>query len=97
MYLYVNYKSKFRLDTISEVSLWILFLFGFRVIIKTSTKHKHLTREDRIIIEESLNKNAKLKEISEHIGKDPTTISKEIKRNRIELLPSRFNQSKGVS
>lgn len=61
----------------------------------TSTKHKHLTSEDRIIIEESLNNNVKLKEISEHIGKDPTTISKEIKRNRIELLPSSFNQSKG--
>ena len=63
----------------------------------TSTKHKHLTSEDRIIIEESLNNNVKLKEVSEHIGKDPTTISKEIKRNRIEMLQSSFNQSKGVS
>ena len=45
-------------------------------------KGKHLRIEDRIIIEYGLDQNYPLKEIAERIKKDPTTISKEIKRNR---------------
>lgn len=45
-------------------------------------KGKHLRIEDRLIIEYGLDQNYTLKEIAERVGKDPTTISKEIKRNR---------------
>lgn len=46
-------------------------------------KGKHLTIEDRIFIEYTLDNQYTLKEIAERLGKDPTTISKEIKRNRV--------------
>ncbi|WP_083273633.1 helix-turn-helix domain-containing protein [Geosporobacter ferrireducens] len=45
-------------------------------------KDSHLTLDDRIIIEESLNNNYKLKDIADRLKKDPTTVSKEVKRNR---------------
>lgn len=45
-------------------------------------KGKHLSEFDRVIIEEGLKYNNSLKDIAQRIGKDPTTISKEIKRNR---------------
>jgi len=45
-------------------------------------KGKHLRIEDRLIIEYGLEENYTLKEIAERLKKDPTTISKEIKRNR---------------
>ena len=45
-------------------------------------KGKHLRIEDRLIIEYGLDQNYTLKEIAERVKKDPTTISKEIKRNR---------------
>lgn len=47
-----------------------------------STKGKHLTMEDRIIIEYSLDQHYPLKLIAQKLEKDPTTISKEIKRNK---------------
>ncbi len=46
-------------------------------------KGKHLTIEDRILIEYALDEKYTLKEIAAKLGKDPTTISKEIKRNRV--------------
>ena len=42
--------------------------------------HKHLLLSDRIFIEQSLYQGKTLKSIAFEIGKDPTTISKEIKR-----------------
>ena len=42
-------------------------------------KSKHLSLEDRIIIESSLNAGLSFKEIAVIIGKDPCTISKEVK------------------
>ena len=45
-------------------------------------KGKHLRIEERLIIEYGLDQNYTLKEIAERVGKDSTTISKEIKRNR---------------
>lgn len=45
-------------------------------------KGKHLRIEDRLIIEYGLDQNYTLKEIAERVKKDPTTLSKEIKRNR---------------
>lgn len=48
-----------------------------------SPKGSHLTIEDREFIEDALNMQLPLKEIAEHLHKDATTISKEVKRNRI--------------
>ena len=52
------------------------------VIMSNLCKGKHLRIEDRLIIEYGLDENYALKEIAERVGKDPTTVSKEIKRNR---------------
>lgn len=52
---------------------------------------KHLTLEDRNFIEQALNQNMSFKEIAKFLSKDPTTISKEIKKHRIRKEPSRFN------
>lgn len=44
---------------------------------------KHLTLEDRIYIENSLNKGCTFKGIAKYLCKDPTTISKEVKAHRL--------------
>lgn len=44
---------------------------------------KHRTLEDRIYIENSLNKGCTLKNIAKYRCKDPTTISKEVKAHRL--------------
>lgn len=45
--------------------------------------HKHLTLSDRIIIEQGLNAGKTFSAIALQLGKDPTTISKEIKKHRV--------------
>lgn len=52
---------------------------------------KHLTLPEREDIERLLKLNYKFCQISEHIHKDATTVSKEIKRYRTEYFPSKFN------
>lgn len=42
-------------------------------------KNKHMTYEDRLEIQECLNKRMTFKATAERIGKDPTTVSKEVK------------------
>ena len=44
---------------------------------------KHLTLEDRIYIENKLNKDTSFKDIARFLCKDPTTISKEVKAHRL--------------
>lgn len=44
---------------------------------------KHLTLEDRIYIENSLNRGCSFKDIAKFLCKDPTTISKEVKAHRL--------------
>lgn len=44
---------------------------------------KYLTLEDRIYIENSLNKGCTFKVIAKYLCKDPTTISKEVKAHRL--------------
>ena len=43
--------------------------------------HRHLTLSDRIYIEQELLQGSSFKKIGEMLGKDPTTISKEVRRN----------------
>lgn len=45
----------------------------------TEKKNKHMTLDDRIEIQECLNKSMTFKAIGQRVGKDPTTISKEVK------------------
>ncbi len=59
------------------------------------TKGNHLSLDDRYYIEEALNQKCLLKEIAKNLGKDPTTISKEIRRNRI--VSSRLKQAEYIS
>ncbi len=44
---------------------------------------KHLTLDDRKYIEKSLNQSLSFKEIAKYLCKDPTTISKEIRVDRL--------------
>ena len=44
-------------------------------------KYKHLTQQDRIEIQECLNKGMSFKDIGKRIAKDQTTVSKEIKKH----------------
>lgn len=46
-------------------------------------KYKHMTLEDRIEIQECLNKGINFKDIGKRIGKDQTTISKEVKKHLV--------------
>ncbi len=50
-----------------------------------TAKGKHLTQENRIYIEDALNESYSLTDIAKFLGKDPTTISKEVKRNRVSF------------
>ena len=47
---------------------------------KNTKKNAHLTLDDRISIQESLSLGMTFKAIGKHLGKDQTTISKEVKK-----------------
>ena len=47
------------------------------------SKNMHLTLDERNFIEQELSKNTSFKEIAKYLEKDPTTISKEVKKHRI--------------
>lgn len=54
----------------------------------STEKYKHLTEEDRIEIEDCLRSGVTFKEIAKRIGKDQTTVSKEV-RKHLEVIPAR--------
>ena len=45
--------------------------------------HKHLTLDDRIAIERGLNAGDSFRKIAASIGKDPSTVSKEVRNHAI--------------
>ena len=53
--------------------------------------HKHLTVEDRLYIENSLNAGISFKDIDRYLCKDPSTISKEVRKHRL----SEYHAGKG--
>ena len=55
---------------------------------------KHMTMDQRIIIEKGLDQGSSIRSIALQLGKDPTTISKEIKKHRTIQEHSPFNESK---
>lgn len=59
-------------------------------------KHKHLTLDDRCIIQEELLKEKTFKEIGQRLGKDPSTISKEVRRNLTRILPKSFGRPRNI-
>lgn len=63
------------------------------IVSNKHNKHyqKHLTLLNRKDIEKLLKAGFKFYQIAENIQKDPTTISKEVKKYRTEHLPSNFN------
>jgi len=46
-----------------------------------ASKHKHLTLDERQVIQEGLDKGLSFRAIAESIGRDPTTVSKEVKKH----------------
>ena len=60
---------------------------------KNPVYQKHLTLIDREDIEKLLKEGFKLHQIAERVRKETSTISKEIKRNKIEYHSSGFNNS----
>lgn len=60
---------------------------------KTITgNQKHLTMDDRVVIEKELDQKSSLRCIAAKLEKDPTTISKEIKKHRSFQEHNRFNE-----
>ena len=52
---------------------------------------KHMTLSDRIFIEQSLANHNSFKEIASVLKKDPSTISKEIRKHRMFKEGSHYN------
>ena len=52
--------------------------------MNTEKKNKHMDLDDRIEIQECLYKGMTFKAIAKRIGKDPTTISKELKLHALD-------------
>ena len=48
-----------------------------------SKKRKHLTLSDRIVIEKGLHQRKSFAQIARELNKDPTTVSKEVRRNAV--------------
>lgn len=57
-------------------------------MIETEKKYKHLTKEDRQEIEDCLRSGISFKEIGKRIGKDQTTVSKEVKKHLTIVTPN---------
>jgi IS30 family transposase len=58
---------------------------------KIQTNQKHMNQDNRIVIEKGLDSGASLRAIAREIGKDPTTIAKEVKKHRIFQEHNKFN------
>jgi len=58
----------------------------------TPGNHKHMTQDDRISIEKGLDNGSSLRKIAEALSKDPSTISKEIKKHRTLHGHNAFNE-----
>ena len=69
---------------------------GVSTVMKDeNTKHKHLTIDDRIEIQECLDKGMTFKDVAKRIGKDPTTVSKEVKKHIIPSTNKYTNETLG--
>ena len=58
---------------------------------KIQTNQKHMNQDNRIIIEKRLDSATPLSHIAEELGKDPSTIAKEVKKHRIFQQHNTYN------
>lgn len=56
------------------------------------TNQKHMNQENRIVIEKGLDASKPMSTIASELSKDPTTISKEVKKHRILQKHNTFNE-----
>lgn len=59
----------------------------------TKTNQKHMNQDNRVVIEKGLDASKSMRSIAEELGKDPTTIAKEIKKHRVFQAHNTFNES----
>ena len=59
---------------------------------KIETNQKHMNQDNRVVIEKGLDTSKPLSIIAVELGKNPTTISKEIKKHRSFQEHNRFNE-----
>lgn len=57
----------------------------------SSPSFHHLSLDDRIVIQEGLDLESDLKDLARRVHKHPSSIAKEIRRNRTRRLPARYN------
>lgn len=60
---------------------------------KIQTNQKHMNQDNRVVIEKGLDASKPLSHIGAELGKDPTTIAKEIKKHRVFQEHNKFNES----
>ncbi|MCI5601972.1 MAG: helix-turn-helix domain-containing protein [Clostridiales bacterium] len=60
---------------------------------KIETNQKHMNQDNRVVIEKRLYTSTPLSAIAAELGKDPTTISKEIKKHRSFQKHNVFNET----
>ena len=61
-------------------------------MVTSDTRCKHLTDDNRQDIQDGLNNGCSFKQIARRIGKDPTTVSKEVKKH-MEIRPAKDEQN----
>ena len=59
---------------------------------KIQTNQKHMNQDNRVVIEKRLDASVSFRAIGIELGKDPTTIAKEVKKHRVFQLHSPFNE-----
>lgn len=59
---------------------------------KIQTNQKHMNQDNRVVIEKGLDAGRSMSAIATELGKDPTTISKEIKKHRIFQKHNTYNE-----
>ncbi|MCL2521986.1 MAG: IS30 family transposase [Erysipelotrichales bacterium] len=58
--------------------------------------NKHLSLDNRILIQTSIHSNVSLKDIAFRLKKDPSTISKEVKKHRVHKLSIPYHRSRNI-
>lgn len=59
---------------------------------KIETNQKHMNQDNRVVIEKRLDASVSFRAIGIELGKDPTTIAKEVKWHRVFQGHNKFNE-----
>lgn len=59
---------------------------------KIETNQKHMNQDNRVVIEKRLDASVSFRAIGIELGKDPTTIAKEVKKHRVFQGHNKFNE-----